>query len=492
MEYLQLFSSNQEFYGVKLTPKVNVFCGPYYLGLKRAFEKVKEDEKVVALTYEELYSINPEEYLNNYLEKEFWREKNEFFNLFELLTDLNQKIVAKDQELREIKQNLLKLPEIAGEELDSEKFKLLKHHLKEQEKRELFKVQTQKEFERLFWYLERFLASLSEFGKEGFWSEEKVSQIVEIIMTLRDELRQLNSFEEEQIDDSLLTWLKEQENLLENYLLREKLLKERKLKYRELKELLRQKVKVRFTLNKKREEHLKLLLNKLKDTFPEEQNLFTYRVLINGNNSAYRLFFENLLKNAAPALKKKIWPLCEQIAPKRLIRLLNHPEMEKQPEFENFADLLYWLKGRLPLPDRMFLKNIILGERVKLIHKKSKEEMNSGEPELQNLVTLILFLTIETKTVAVYYPERAMDSYKITHWLIPVLKARRQQTLIFTQNPGLITALKPENIVVFGFSDKKPSYVQKTFNDPEMKKLLLTFLEGGKESFGGRQSYYQV
>ncbi|GAV23001.1 hypothetical protein [Carboxydothermus pertinax] len=492
MEYLQVYSSQQEFFAIKLMPKVNVFCGPYYLGLKRAFEKVKEDEETVAVTYDELYTINPETYLNDFLEKEFWREKNEFRNILELLSDLNQKILRKDLELKELKETLLKLPAVANHELDTEKLKLLKEHLKEQEKQEIFKIRIQKEFERFFWQLERFSVTLAEFSQEGFWSEEKVLDIGEKLRQLKDELMQLITFKEEKLEDDLLKWLEEQENLLETYLQREKLLTERTLGYLELKELLRHKVKLKRTLSKKQKEYLEFLLNKLKDNIPEELNFFTYQILIDGDNREYCLYLEKLFKSATPSLKKKLWPLCDQISPKRLIRLLNHPEMEKQPEFESFADLLYWLRGRLTLQDRVFLKSLVLGERVKLILKDSKEELSMSEPELQNLVTLILYLLFETKTLAIYYPERAMDSYKITRWLIPVLKERRKQTLIFTQNPALITALKPENLVVFGFSEKKPSFVQKNANDPEVKKLLLTFLEGGPESFAGRQNYYQV
>ena len=492
MEYLQLSANGQEYYALKLAPKVNIFCGPYYLGLKRAFEKVKDDKDTVALTYDELYSLSPEGYLNDILTKVFWRERGELKRILESYWDLNQKILAKKLELEEIKQNLIKMPEISEEELDTDKLKLLKRHLKERERRELFYGRTKKEFERFDWYLEKFLMVLAEFGSEGFWSEEKVAVVIELIRALKEELIKLNSFPEEPVDEALQIWVKEQETLLESYLMRENLLKKRKITSSELKELIREKVKFKKLYANKRKEYLNLILKMLIENFPKEQNFFTYQILIDGDISEYRLYLENLYRNSSSIFKKKIQHLCEQISPKRLIRLLNHRQLEKQPEYENFADLIYWLKGRLTYQDKYYLKNMILGETIKLVTGELKDDLLAGEPELQNLATLILILAFEPKTVSVYYPERAMDSYKISRWLIPVLKARRGQTLLFTQNPGLITATKPENLVVFGFSDKKISFVQKTYSDPEMKKLLLTFLEGGKESFDRRQSYYQL
>ncbi|ABB14485.1 hypothetical protein [Carboxydothermus hydrogenoformans] len=57
MEFLAI---DPEQKAIKLFPEVNVFCGPYFLGLKRAYEKIKEQQEVVALTYGEIYEINPE------------------------------------------------------------------------------------------------------------------------------------------------------------------------------------------------------------------------------------------------------------------------------------------------------------------------------------------------------------------------------------------------------------------------------------------------
>ena len=491
MEYLAI---DPEQKAIKLFPELNVFCGPYFLGLKRAYEKIKEQQEVVALTYGEIYEINPEVYLNRYLKQKLSYKKAEVAESCRQMLELNEQIFTKKEELLELKQNLLKLPQGDLSKLDPEKLNLLRKLLKEQERREIIKKRTQKEFEHFSRQLEKFLSTLRELVKEGYITEGETFSLWEKINSLKEEMDffQKETEEEEGIDERLIQWVKEQENLWEVFILRENLQKEFKLLSLELKELLKQKFLAKKNLNLKQQEFLKLLLKELDEVLQKTLNFFECQVQLNGDTGEYRAFLERVLKNASLPLKKKIVPLCETVPPRKLIRLLNHPRLEKQPEYQVYSDLLYWLKGKLSFWEKFFLKNLILGEQVILKTRTSSQKLEDEEPEMQNLALVLFLLALEKKPVVLYYPERAMDTAKIACFLIPVLKTRRAQTIIITQNPVFISTLQPENVVLFGYKDKKPIFLQGRADNPEIKKWLLLFMEGGQENFARRQSYYQI